>query len=295
MVSLRSAWGGRSKGLLAALAAFVWFALAGAAAAKPAMWVVRDADSEIYLFGTVHMLGEDADWRTPLFDDVYANARAVWVETRVDKGEARSLMARYGVDPERRLSEKLSAGTMRRLTPLLQRRRIPLASMDSLRPWAAALMLSVQPARAGGASLDNGPDLVITKAATKAAKPVRTFETMEDQFRMLAGLPEEAEVAYLKTVIDDQTHPPSGSLEQSWAKGDLDGLARRMVDDMRRENPSLYEALIRRRNEAWARTLTAEMRGNGVELVNVGALHMVGRDGLPALMRARGFEVRRVQ
>ena len=68
-----------------------------------------------------------------------------------------------------------------------------------------------------------------------------------------------------------------------------------MVGDMRRDNPRLYEALLKRRNEAWARTLTAEMRGNGVQLVNVGALHMVGKHGLPALMRARGFSVERVQ
>ncbi|HEX5776045.1 MAG TPA: TraB/GumN family protein, partial [Caulobacteraceae bacterium] len=76
---------------------------------------------------------------------------------------------------------------------------------------------------------------------------------------------------------------------------DLNGLARRMVDDMRRNNPGLYEALLQRRNESWARTLTVEMRGNGVQLVNVGALHMAGKHGLPALMRARGFSVERVQ
>lgn len=282
-------------GRWAAAVAVIWCALSSAASAKPAMWVVRDADSEIYLFGTVHMLDADAGWRTPLFDDIYARAGTVWVETAVDRAEAKTLMGRYGADPERRLSEKLSPRLMKRLAPLLEKRRIPLASADSLRPWAAAMILSVQPARAGGYSLENGPDMVITRAATKAAKPLRTFETMEDQFRMLAGLPEEAEVAYLASVIDDQVHPPAGSLEKVWADGDLDGLARRMVDDMRRGNPSLYEALLKRRNEAWARTLTVEMRGNGVQLVNVGALHMVGKHGLPALMRSRGFAVERVQ
>lgn len=289
------AWGRRSMGLMIAGIAVFWLALSSAAAAKPAMWVVRDADSEIYLFGTVHMLGEGASWRTPLFDDVYERADTVWVETRVDRAEARSLMRQYGVDPERRLSEKLSPRLMRRIGPLLDRRRIPFASADSLRPWAAAMILSVQSGGGGRASLDNGPDLTITRAATKAAKPLRTFETMEDQFRMLAGLPEEAEVAYLASVVEDQIHPPVGSLEGAWAEGDLDGLAKRMVDDMRRNNPSLYEALLKDRNEAWARTLTVEMRGNGVQLVNVGALHMVGKHGLPALMRQRGFEVQRVQ
>ena len=177
-------------GRWAALVAVIWCALSSAASAKPAMWVVRDADSEIYLFGTVHVLGEDADWRTPLFDEVYERADTVWVETAVDKAQAKALMRHYGADPERRLSEKLSPRLMRRLAPLLAKRRIPVTSADSLRPWAAAMILSVQSAGAGRASLENGPDLVIARAATEAAKPLRTFETMEDQFRMLAGLPE---------------------------------------------------------------------------------------------------------
>ncbi|HEX6866697.1 MAG TPA: TraB/GumN family protein [Caulobacteraceae bacterium] len=280
---------------MAALIAAIWFGFAGAATAKPAMWVVRDADSAIYLFGTVHMLRDDADWRTPLFDAVYDQAQTVWVETRLDAGQARVLMARYGVDPQRRLSDKLGPGVIQRLEPLLARRRIPLSSVETLRPWAAAMMLSVQPMRDHGYSLDKGADAVITRAADNEAKTVRTFETLEDQIRGFAELPEEAEVAYLVEVIDDQTRPPARGLGQAWAEGDLDGLGEEMVEDMRRTNPGLYDMLLRRRNEAWARELTVEMRGNGVELVNVGALHMIGPDGLPALMRARGYRVERVQ
>jgi uncharacterized protein YbaP (TraB family) len=68
------------------------------------------------------------------------------------------------------------------------------------------------------------------------------------------------------------------------------------VGELAHDNPSLYEVLLKRRNLAWADKLTAEMdRASGTELVNVGALHMVGPDGLPALLAARGFKVERVQ
>jgi uncharacterized protein YbaP (TraB family) len=169
--------------------------------------------------------------------------------------------------------------------------------VDSLRPWAAAMMLSVQPLLNRGYSLEKGADAVITTQAHTAAKPVRTFETMEDQIRFLAELPEEVEVEYLENVIEGHVAPAADSrtLQQAWAEGDLDLLARRLVDDMRRDRPRLYDVLLKRRNESWARTLTKEMRGNGVQLVNVGALHMVGKHGLPALMRARGYTVERVQ
>jgi uncharacterized protein YbaP (TraB family) len=77
--------------------------------------------------------------------------------------------------------------------------------------------------------------------------------------------------------------------------GDLARLGPELVGEMRAESPAFYEAVLRRRNLAWADALTQEMAGGGVELVNVGALHMVGADGLPALMKARGFTVERVQ
>ncbi|HEX6858579.1 MAG TPA: TraB/GumN family protein [Caulobacteraceae bacterium] len=282
--------------LLAALAAVFWCAFSGAAAAMPAMWVVRDADSEIYLFGTVHMLDGRTAWQTPLFQDVYDRARCVWFEADVtgDPAAARAVFARYGVDPSRRLTQKLSPRLMKRLTPLLQREQISYAAVDSLRPWAAAMVLSVQPLQSRGYSVERGADAMVAGQASVSAKTVRTFETVEDQVRMLAALPDEVGEEYLESVIDTQTRPGRG-LDQAWAEGDLDALARGLVDDMRRHQPRLYEVLLKDRNEAWARTLTKEMRGNGVQLVNVGALHMVGRDGLPALLKARGFSVERVQ
>jgi len=291
--------GGRAVCGLAAMAASFWCALAGAADANPAMWVVRDADSEIYLFGTLHMLDDsDASWRTPLFNDAYARAGTLWFEADVgDPAQARVLMARYGVDTARPLTAKLSDRTMRRLTPLLARERMPLWSVDSLRPWAAAMMLTVQPLLNRGYSMQKGADAVITDQAHGSTKQVRDFETMEDQMRMLAELPQDVEVQYLEDVIDDQVKPAHDgrTLQQAWEDGRLDLMAKWLVDDMRRHRPALYAVMLKNRNEAWARTLTVEMRGNGVELVNVGALHMIGKDGLPALLKARGFEVERVQ
>jgi uncharacterized protein YbaP (TraB family) len=140
----------------------------------------------------------------------------------------------------------------------------------------------------------------MTRTAHREAKTVKVFETLEDQARMFAGLPEPAEVRYLTDAIHDRTphlarRGELKSLEEAWMNGDLARVGASLVDAMRTENPALYEALLKRRNLAWAQTLSAEMRTPGVSLVNVGALHMVGDDGLPALMRARGFSVRRVQ
>jgi uncharacterized protein YbaP (TraB family) len=283
------------------LSVLLWgLGLAGAADAAPALWVVKDANSEIYLFGTLHALEPGAQWRTPAYDAAYAQATTVWFEADLQGGDPQTvgrIVARYGVDPARRLSEKLPPDQVQALG-----RQVDLARIDHLRPWAAAMMLSMQPMLSRGVSVEAGADLTMTRAARDAAKTVRTFETLEDQARLFAGLSEPVELRYLSDVIRERgaprrltLHPGEGSLEQAWLAGDMGRLGPRLIGDMRAENPDFYEALLKRRNLAWADALTREMAGAGVELVNVGALHMVGADGLPALMAARGFTVERVQ
>jgi uncharacterized protein YbaP (TraB family) len=288
------------KAALALAAILLGLGASGAAAAAPALWVVRDGDSEIYLFGTLHALDPSAHWRTPAYDAAYAKAGTLWFEADLDRADPSTIgqiMKRWGVDPDRPLSQKLAPAELDALG-----RQVDVRRIDHLRPWAAALMLSMQPVLSKGASVEAGADLTMTRAARGQAKQVRTFETLEDQARMFASLPEPVELQYLNDVVRERTRPgriafrTPGSLEHAWMAGDLARLGPELVGEMRAESPAFYEAVLRRRNLAWADALTREMAGGGgVELVNVGALHMVGPDGLPALMKARGFAVERVQ
>jgi uncharacterized protein YbaP (TraB family) len=159
------------------------------------------------------------------------------------------------------------------------------------------MMLSVLPMTQKGASAGAGADAAVTRQARAAEKPIATFETLEQQIKLFADLPEAVEVQYLDDVASETLTPPRNgvALQSAWLHGDMDKLGPLVVDVMRRDRPALYDTLLKRRNAAWAQTLAAEMAKPGVELVAVGALHMAGEDGLPALMAARGFKVRRVQ
>lgn len=287
-----------SRGVIAA--SLVWMASAGAASAAPAMWEVRDRDSVVYLFGSMHVLRPDVRWRTAAFDRAYAAADRVWFEARVDVGPDRvqALVDRYGVDSDRSLTEKLSPTALATLRPVLDRGGVPLERVERLRPWAAAMMLSVAPMAREGASVASSVDSTTTHRARAAEKPIEVFETFEQQLRIFAELPEHAELTYLDDVAREQLSPPRDGvvLERAWLRGDMERLGTRLVAPMKAGRPALYEALLQRRNLAWADRLDAVMRqGQGTDLVVVGALHMAGDEGLPALMKARGYTVRRVQ
>ena len=273
--------------------------LAGAAQAAPALWEVRDGDTCIYLFGSMHVLQPTAKWRTRRFDRAYARADKVWLETRidVDPAEVQVLVDRYGVDQGRSLTEKLPPRTVATLKAALERDGGSLDQVDRLRPWAAAMMLSVLPMTQRGASVQSGADAAVTRKARAADKPIGAFETLEQQIRLFADLPEAVEVQYLDDVAAEALTPPRHgvALQAAWLRGDMDRLGPLVVDVMKRDRPALYDSLLKRRNAAWAEAIASEMARPGVQLVAVGALHMAGDDGLPALMKARGFRVRRVQ
>jgi uncharacterized protein YbaP (TraB family) len=287
--------------MAALVAGFIVGLSSVAAQAAPALWKVSSPTAQVYLFGTLHALRPGTEWRTPAYDAAYAKAQTVWFEADLgtaDPATVGLIVSRYGVDPERGLSEKLAAADLRALQG-----QADLDRLEHLRPWAAALMLSMRPVMAGGAQVSRGADLTVTRQARAGGKQIRTFETLEDQARMFAGLSERAELRYLADVIHERQAPPkrltlepgASSLEARWLAGDLAKLGPGLVGELARDNPGLYDALLKRRNLAWADQLSTEMAGAHVELVNVGALHMVGPDGLPALLAARGFKVERVQ
>lgn len=276
-----------------------WLTAAGAASAAPALWKVSDADSEIYLFGTLHALNPATRWRTPAYDRAYAKATSVWFEADLGGAEpvrVDELLRRYGIDNDRPLSKKLTPADLAALT----RQGVDVRRIDHLRPWAAALMLSMQPTLGRGATVEAGADSTMTRAVRINAKRLRAFETLEDQALMFASLPESSEVRYLSNVLQERgvvarLKSPGVNLEQAWLAGDLAKLGPGLVGELKRGNADLYEALLKRRNERWAEQLVHVLDGAGVDLVNVGALHMVGDDGLPTLLAARGFRVERIQ
>jgi hypothetical protein len=288
----------RLKRGLAALAILAAGAVAAfPAAADPALWVVRDEDSTIYLLGTVHVLRPDTVWRTPAIDRAMAESDALWIEVEADDPAAmQPLVARYGLDPARPLSSKLTPEQKARLDAAAAGMGASGAALEPLRPWLAGLTLSVGPLVKAGYDPASGVESKLKAAARAAGKPIRTLETLEQQIGFFADLPPAVELAFLLSALDEMDTGPAtlDALVAAWSAGDQEALNALMVSEMAADYPELYQALLVDRNKDWAGQIQTLLAGKGVTVIAVGAAHLVGDDSVQVQLLARDIAVERL-
>lgn len=260
---------------------------------RPAMWVIKDEDSTIYLFGTVHILRTETQWRNPAFDQAFASADTLWLE--IDQGEdpaaMQGLVMQIGMNPGKPLSSLLTEDQNKRLNAAGAKYGLPPNGLDPFKPWMAGLTLSVLPLMQSGFDVNSGVETVITAEAKAGGKTVRAFETAEQQLRFFDGLPLELQIEFLMSSVDgaEEGAKMLDTMVAGWAKGDTAVLEKAMVDDMRADYPEFYKVIIIDRNQAWAVTIEEMLKGSGTVFIAVGAGHLVGPDSVQALLKKRGI------
>lgn len=279
--------------LLAYACAIVLVAAAAPAAAEPALWVIRDKDSTIYLFGTVHFLRPDTVWRSPKVAKALAESRELVLEvSNLDDTKAVApLLPTYGIDRANPLSGQIGEKDRERLAAAAKALGVPPAQLEPMRPWLAALTLSVAPLIKAGYDPNSGVERKLMADARASGLPITGFETMEQQIRFFADMPPAVQKQFLSSTLD-QIDTTTGQLDRmvdAWQDADLKGLEREFLQaDMVTYRP-LYETLVANRNRAWADLLKAKLAGSGVSFVAVGAGHLVGPDSVQVELKKRGI------
>lgn len=264
---------------------------------EPALWVAKDADSTVYLFGTIHVLKPDTPWRTAKIDAAYKSSQELWLE--MDEGDdpavVQGLVARLGLSRETPLSSRLEPADRAKLTAAATAVGLPAQALEPMRPWLAALTLTVAPLLKAGYDPQSGVDQVLESAAKADGKPLKTFETAEQQFRFFADLPAEVELDMLRQTLDE-TEDGKAVLDRmaaAWARGDTTALEAEVIHEMRRDYPDVYAVLFTNRNKAWAERIDQLMDGAGVHFVAVGAGHLLGPDSVQVQLAGRGISTER--
>ena len=248
---------------------------------RPALWSVRDDDTTIYLFGTVHVLKPGVQWFDGGVKRAFDGSDELVLEIleptdpqAMATTMAQAAMARDGI----KLSDRLSPDLRQRYQAAMTANGLPWQMFEAFNPWMAGMALSVQPLEKLGYQAELGAEKTLTVAAKAAGKRVSALETVEQQLGYFAGLPMAQQVKFLGATVDGLPDMDSqfARLIRHWQQGDPERLAQEMNESLE-ATPELAQVLLIDRNIKWAQWIKGRLAQPGTVFVAVGAGHLAGK------------------
>ncbi|WP_423606589.1 TraB/GumN family protein [Sphingomonas sp. MS122] len=266
--------------------------------ADPALWVVKDKDTTIYLFGTIHILKPGLTW----FDEAVKKAFDASGElvTEIggtpDPATAQQLIVKYGVNPTGpTLTEKLPEDKRAAFAKAVADLGLPQPVIDRFDPWLAGVQMTMLSLVRLGYNPQSGVEQALDAAAKAADKPVSGLESVEEQFSFFDSLSDDAQVKFLVETIDKlpEAGPTLDKMVAEWGTGDADGLAAVMNEGFE-ASPELAKKLLSDRNARWAEWIDTRLDKPGVVFVAVGAGHLAGPESVQAYLGKRKIKAKRI-
>lgn len=245
-----------------------------------------------WLFGTIHALPPESQWRRPAIDDALRDSGVLMVEVAdLDPAAVRETFARLSIDPDLPpLDQRISPEYRDELDELLDETGVNAQQFRTVESWAAAITLSALVQAQSGMDSQAGVDRSLI--AEYAPRPVKGLETVQQQFAIFDRLDEDAQQDLLESMLSDKDSDPR-EMTDAWLAGDTQVLAGLMdmgLGDSDADR-SLRQALLTDRNRRWVDPIVTAMEQGQQPFVAVGAGHIGGSDGLIALLEARGWTV----
>jgi uncharacterized protein YbaP (TraB family) len=237
------------------------------------MFVVRDADTTIYIFGTFHALDGKSQWLSGDVKDAFEKSDELVLETLVPEKPAQPTAFGPGFRPP---------------------------SVTPSASFLATTRMAISAGRAQGMQVDNGADMVLRRTAEAEGKPVEGLETLQSQIDMFNRLPSAPAAPAPRHAAEAQPANPMDSLskamaemQSAWKRGDQSVFVR-MLGQLQTASPETYRMMFTERNARWADWISARMQTPGTVFVAVGAGHLAGKDSLLVRLAERGLPSQRV-
>lgn len=274
------------------------------------MWVIRDADSTIYITGTIHRLRDGMQWRSEKLDDALAASKELWLELS-EIADPRGLddalhpvLEEYAAYDGTPLSEMLTIEENASLHEALVRSGAPkrvFDNLDRMEPWYATYALGLNEFMGGDYKEENAIDDALARLAVAQGIPVKGMEAIEDQIALMDGGDVPSQLAELRAAL--KAIPEQGLPMQrvsdlaygSWIKGETH-MVEALVGMMyvaASAGTMNTDALLLDRNTNWVDVVEEMLEGSGVSFIAVGAAHLVGPDSLQNLLAKRGIKSKR--
>ncbi len=265
----------------------------------PAIWVAKDYDSTLYIFGTVHLLPDDLDWQRDDMRQAFDEAGTIFFE--VDTGpkgqiDATVLTTSLGLRNDGlRLSDRLDNYQLNLMEAAANNGNLTIAALDGMKPWLAAEYLTFAAAQNAGLSADLSADEALKSRAARSGKNVIYLETLEDQIRASSDLPEYIQIDILTETMEQFNRLGTDATEiaDQWSVGGTSYLTEKLIRPMQARAPEVFNRLLRDRNRAWVSPLSRFMDDSGTGFVAVGTAHLLGDNSLLHELREQGYSVQR--
>ncbi len=300
----------RFKPMLLAVLATLAFGVNADAAKSPAaasppvplLWKVSDADNSVYLLGSFHLLKPDDYPLSKDVDAAFADAESLVFEMTPEEMSSPALGMQMGQAALRtdgtQLDSELPATTVALLGAWLSANGLTQEVMQTLEPWYVGLIITITEMTKLGLDPKLGLDAHLAALATEAGKPTAGLETGAQQIAFLDGMSKEEQLQFLAEALSESrdAKEETAKLHAAWRAGKADVLWQDMAVQMKKEYPNLYQRINVARNDAWVPKIEKRLTDSGKDdtLVVVGALHLLGPDGVVEKLRAKGYVVERI-
>ncbi len=268
-------------------------------ATGPALWKLSDGDTTIYLFGTVHILHKDIEWKNEPLEAAWHASPTIYFETDTsEEGQQKiaAMIPQIGLNPPGvSLQSFFTDAQWALIEETATKLNLPIQSFQNMRPWLVGVLLSVQMIMADGGDPDSGVETILRADAVAAGKSIRYFESVEQQLGFFADMSDEdaAELLYEGLVFYNENPGYFQKLVDEWLAGNVDAIADIMIEGLAGPD-NVAEVLLYSRNRNWVEELTRLMNEEeGVFFVAVGAGHLAGEKSVQDYLQQQGFTVER--
>lgn len=269
---------------------------------SPALWSMSDEDTTIYIFGTVHLLRPEVEWRYPAFDAALAEADTVVFEVDLFTDEGlQAYMSEFvpnGMyEDGRTLRGVLSESDEAVIEAGMQAAGAPIDAFNAFEPWMVSVNLGSMQLVADGYDAESGVEKVIQDEAVRAGKDFAYLEDLADQLEVFDGMSEEAQIEMLYTTVLtlDAAGETVDHMVAEWADGDVEGLG--VLAASGEGTPSaveMYERLLVTRNRNWIPVIEGFLEEPGTFFIAAGSAHFAGPDSVILMLEEEGYTVERI-
>ena len=261
---------------------------------KHFLWKVQSKTATVYLLGSIHAAKKDFYPLDAVITKAFQKSDKVVFEVPMDRAtvlDAGQKMVKAAAYPAGdSLSSNLDKSTKKLLDAHLKKINKPAAAFERFRPWFVAILLTMMELKSTGFAADHGIDQHFSKKAQVAGKPTLALESIDDQVGMFRGLSTKIQQKMLKQTLEE-IGTAAKTLEKvfvAWKAGNAKTLDELMLKPMRTaEYKPLYKSLFTDRNKKMAAKIEGYLKTKSTYFVVVGSGHLVGKEGLVEMLRAK--------